>query len=183
MLQCSKCKQWKDENEFYKNSRSKTWYKSYCKDCNRECYKEQNSIRNKRNYYKNLEENRAKARERRNKNIEWRRENFNKRARNNKEYNIFRRVYYSLRRRCNNPKDIKYPRYWWRGIKCLWETFWDFRNDMWDSFLVHIEEYWTGRKQCQIDRIDNDWNYCKENCRWVTCKENNPHNHFKELGS
>ena len=38
--------------------------------CNRECYKEQNQARSKRNYYKNLEENRRKARERRNNNIE-----------------------------------------------------------------------------------------------------------------
>jgi len=22
-----------------------------------------------------------------------------------------------------------------------------------------------------LDRIDNDWNYCKENCKWSTAKE------------
>lgn len=183
MLQCSKCKEWKDENRFYRNSRSKTWYKSYCKDCSRECYKEATRKRNQRNYYKNLEGTRLKAIERRNKNPQKRREWFQKREKNNKEYNIFRRTYYSLKRRCNNPKDIRYYRYWWRWIKCCWETFKDFKKDMWQSFLEHIGEYWVWRKNCQIDRINNDGNYCKSNCRWVTAKQNNSINHEKEFNS
>ena len=183
MLKCSKCQERKDESEFYKSSYSKTWYKSCCKDCNRKCYGEKNKARSKRNYYKNLEENRRKSRERRRQNPEVRKQNYREWAEKNKEYNILRRTYYMLRRRCNNPLDIKYPIYWWRGIKCERETLKDFINDMWESFYEHIAEHWTWRKNCQLDRIDNDWNYCKENCRWVTAKQNNPYNHAREFNS
>lgn len=182
-IKCSFCWLEKDESNFYKNSRSKTWYRSYCKDCNRERYREQDKARRKRYYYSNLEENRKKARDRRRENPQQWRKWFTSWAKRNKEYNILRRTYYSLKRRCENSSDRKYHIYWWRWIKCEWSSLKDFISDMGDSFYAHIEEYWTGRKNCQIDRIDNNWNYCKDNCRWVTCKENNPHNHFKELGS
>ena len=71
-------------------------------------------------------------------------------------------VFYAIKDRCKNTKNKAYKNYWGRWIKCEWGTLDDFYRDMWDSYV----EWLT------IDRIDNDWNYCKENCRWETRKEN-----------
>lgn len=63
--------------------------------------------------------------------------------------------------RCNNPNDKAYKNYWWRWIKCEWNSFDEFYKDMWGSY----------QKWLTIDRIDNNWNYCKSNCKWSTRKE------------
>ena len=64
-----------------------------------------------------------------------------------------------IKRRCNSDN----KNYWWRWIMYTpkWEKFEEFYKDMWPTY----KEWLT------IDRIDNDWNYCKENCRWTTMKE------------
>lgn len=80
-------------------------------------------------------------------------------------YKIYRWMYW----RCNNKNYPHYYNYWWRGIKLLRNSFEEFYSDMWDSYNKHIEEYWE--ENTTIDRIDVDWNYCKENCRWSTWEE------------
>lgn len=71
--------------------------------------------------------------------------------------------------RCNNKKSKDYINYGGRGIKCLWDSFEDFYKDMFESYKKHIELF--GYKQTTIDRVNNDGNYCKENCRWATRKQ------------
>ena len=90
---------------------------------------------------------------------------------NVKQYKNFYFVYQHLLRRCNNPKDKEYHNYGGRGIQCLWKKFEEFKNDMYDSYLKHLEKY--GKENTTLDRINNDGNYCKENCRWATIKEQN----------
>lgn len=57
-----------------------------------------------------------------------------------------------------------------RGIISEWGSFDEFKNDMYQDYLEHVRLY--GDDNTEIDRIDNNGNYSKSNCRWVTCKQN-----------
>ncbi len=72
------------------------------------------------------------------------------------------KIYRAILTRCNNEKENAYKDYGWRWIKCEWNSFEEFYDDM--------KEWYSD--DLQIDRINNDWNYFKENCRWVTPKQN-----------
>lgn len=54
-----------------------------------------------------------------------------------------------------------YKNYSDRWIKNLWKNFNEFYNDM----------YYTYKEWLSIDRIDVNWHYCKDNCRWATVKQ------------
>lgn len=81
----------------------------------------------------------------------------------------FNRLFIGINSRCNSKTSVIYYKYWGRWIKCLWENFIEFKNDMYESYLAHVEEFWE--KETTIERIDNNWNYCKENCKRATNKE------------
>lgn len=75
----------------------------------------------------------------------------------------FYMIWSGILRRCNNKKDKSYSRYGAKGIKVSkeWLDFQNFYNDMFSTYSTGL----------QIDRIDNNEGYSKENCRWVTLKE------------
>ena len=82
------------------------------------------------------------------------------------EWTIPYKKFMSAKARCTDPNNHSYYRYWWRWIKVIWKDFDEFWKDMWDAYYKHVKEYWVNNTT--LDRIDYNWNYCKENCRWAT---------------
>jgi hypothetical protein len=70
-----------------------------------------------------------------------------------------------MKARCKGTGGQNTVRYYaGRGIKYQesWEKFENFYDDMKDGYADNL----------QLDRIDPDGDYTKENCRWITAKEN-----------
>lgn len=86
-------------------------------------------------------------------------------------------IWCSIRQRCSTPSTSCYKHYGARGI-----TF----CEAWNDFTVFMD--WAiangYNDNLTIDRIDVNGNYCPENCRWITLKEqqsNKRSNHYIEF--
>ena len=84
-------------------------------------------------------------------------------------YDRFYDIYTSMKYRCENKNNSAYKYYGGLGIKCLWTSYLDFKNDMYDSYLIHVNNF--GEKDTTLDRINVYSDYSKDNCRWATRKE------------
>jgi hypothetical protein len=85
-------------------------------------------------------------------------------AHHNQSDNPAYRSWTSMKMRCNWKGWSKHKFWGGRGIKYdpRWEKF--------ENFLVDMGERPEGTS---LDRIDNDKDYSKENCRWATAVEQN----------
>ena len=85
-------------------------------------------------------------------------------------------IWSSMKQRCNNSNNPAYPNYGGRGI-CV-STEWE---NNFQQFLFDMGERPAGMT---LERLDNDGNYCVDNCKWGTRMEQtaNRRNNCKCVG-
>lgn len=93
------------------------------------------------------------------------------RSKNKRLYSI----YQNMKQRCYDENSITYKNYGKRGIKICDEWL----NDYSKFYNWSIENNY--QNNLSIDRINNDGDYCPQNCRWATKEEqqNNTRNNRK----
>lgn len=79
------------------------------------------------------------------------------------------KIWQNLDNRCNFRTHTSFKHYGGKGIRTEWKNFEEFFADMGKSYETHVKKH--GEKNTSIDRIDNNKNYSRANCRWATWGE------------
>lgn len=80
-------------------------------------------------------------------------------------------IWMGIKARCLNPNNAAYKNYGGRGITIC---------DKWLSFNNFYKDMGDRPAGMQIDRINNNLGYYKENCRWVSPKQNSANRRARE---
>lgn len=161
LFKCFKCENYLDKSCFSKNKNNKTGIQNYCKQCHKIYCK---------NYY-STPEGKLKIKLSREKSYINNKKQLIAKAnlyQTTRDDGLFRK-WCNIRKRCNNKNVWNYKYYGALGVKIEWESYTDFKRDLFDSYKEHLKIHC--KSNTSLDRINPFGNYSKENCRWVTLTE------------